>query len=404
MNRLQMAEEIEQRVPVLVTSDADRIKEAKQLHLKFIKDYSLGKISRLEIDEYVVGKGAQDTFCYRLEFKMECLGQISGTPSRKYGVFHSKKRQRYEATVRYGREINQAFVQLKQDLWDLINAAENDDLVTIAASSISPMFKGKLLFLYAPEKFAPIYSKRHLKHFVAALNLPGTFDTEWEMQRALMDYRAGFPMLKEQSPILYMQLLYDLFDYPRDNKFAGIPAIDTVPLLNKAVEGAEFINEMPPTSPPSVATAVIRKAAKSNFERRQRKLKLIGDRGEAIVVELEKDRLIKAGKKKLAAEVKHVSQEDDTLGYDILSYDDDGTVRYIEVKATTGKNLDRGFFVSANEFEKAKSLSNYYFYFVFSTMTANPRILRYKEPTFKGSDFVITPVSFHVTLSATDNS
>ena len=45
------------------------------------------------------------------------------------------------------------------------------------------------------------------------------------------------------------------------------------------------------------------------------------------------------------------SEVDNSLGYDILSYEDDVTPRYIEVKTTEQKN-DNGelsFFISQNE-------------------------------------------------------
>ena len=54
------------------------------------------------------------------------------------------------------------------------------------------------------------------------------------------------------------------------------------------------------------------------------------------------------------------SEVDDSLGYDILSYEEDGTPRYIEVK-TTEHRSDNGelyFFISQNELEKAKTLKN----------------------------------------------
>jgi len=53
------------------------------------------------------------------------------------------------------------------------------------------------------------------------------------------------------------------------------------------------------------------------------------------------------GGPELAKQVRHVSQETDIEGYDILSFDQNGTVRYIEVKATSAANLSRGFYVKS---------------------------------------------------------
>ena len=106
------------------------------------------------------------------------------------------------------------------------------------------MFKGKLLFLYYPHKFAPIYSKRHLQHFVSELNLPGTFDSEVAMQKALMEYRASWRELMTQPIYLYMRLLYDVFGYPPDHA-AVATSTGSYPVLSDAIQRAAFIDDMP---------------------------------------------------------------------------------------------------------------------------------------------------------------
>ena len=60
-------------------------------------------------------------------------------------------------------------------------------------------------------------------------------------------------------------------------------------------------------------------------------------------------------------EICHISKEKgDGLGYDILSYDLDGNVKYIEVKTTKGK-CNSTFFITQNELEKSKIVKEKYF-------------------------------------------
>jgi hypothetical protein len=255
------------------------------------------------------------------------------------------------------------------------------------------MFKGKLLFLYHPDDFAPIYSKEHLQHFVAQLNIGGAYRYGPDFQRALMEYRSTWPLLVAESAALYMRFLYDLFGYPPSESVATGAQPDP-PLLNDAVGGAKFIESMPP---PSEKAAVSKtKKGKSDHEKTQRNNKRIGDRGETIVLALEEDRLTHAGRADLVRRLDHVADHYDGAGFDILSFDDDGAERPIEVKSTTS-NLDPGFYLTANELEKSKELANYHFYFVFSAMSKNPRIFRLKEPKLEGPDFSMRPVTFHVT-------
>jgi len=81
----------------------------------------------------------------------------------------------------------------------------------------------------------------------------------------------------------------------------------------------------------------------------------LGLKGELLVLEFEKTHLDTIGRKDLAELVRHVSvQEGDGAGYDILSFDDLGRKKYIEVKATRG-GLNTDFFISPNELAFAKS-------------------------------------------------
>jgi hypothetical protein len=316
MNRLEMAEEVARRVPLLAKNDQDHWEETERLRARFVSDYPIRRIPKLDLDDYVIGKGPQSrSFCYRLERELQELGFIFGATAFKFGIYFGRTRQdpkdEYRFRPHWGHTRANVFAAVKQAIVDLLEAAANRDLNAIAENPLSPMVKGKLLFLYQPEEYAPIYSSRHLEHFVAALNLPGKFEAEWEMQRALMNYRAQFPLLKAESPILYMWLLYELFGYPPHQPQASATGTNAFPILNDAVKGAEFIQQLP-TSASTTGTSSS-KREKRDYEKYQRRCKHIGDRGEAIVFELEQQRLRDAGKSALAKRVQHVSQDDDSL-------------------------------------------------------------------------------------------
>jgi len=91
-----------------------------------------------------------------------------------------------------------------------------------------------------------------------------------------------------------------------------------------------------------------------------KKDKKIGDLGEELVFEYEKRRLTEAGEKDLADKLEHVSMtQGDGTGYDIKSFNIDGTDRFIEVK-TTKQGLDAEFFMSPNEIEFSELNSQSY--------------------------------------------
>jgi hypothetical protein len=101
-----------------------------------------------------------------------------------------------------------------------------------------------------------------------------------------------------------------------------------------------------------------------------------GITAEKLVEAYESNHLISIGRKDLADKIKWVAKEADGYGYDILSYDDQGNKKYIEVKGTTlGKNTP--FDVSKNEVETSiQKKDNYWIYRVYNLDTERPMFYR----------------------------
>lgn len=86
-----------------------------------------------------------------------------------------------------------------------------------------------------------------------------------------------------------------------------------------------------------------------NYLEREARNRALGLAGEEFVVRVEQARLIHAGHEQLAGRVEHMSRvRGDGLGFDILSFEETGSDRLIEVK-TTKHGRETPFFVSRNE-------------------------------------------------------
>lgn len=93
----------------------------------------------------------------------------------------------------------------------------------------------------------------------------------------------------------------------------------------------------------------LRRMVRKNFLEIESRNQALGIAGEKLVLEFEHRRLWQAGKRDLANRIQHVSQtEGDGLGFDILSYENDGRERLVEVK-TTRFGESTPFFASKNE-------------------------------------------------------
>ena len=100
----------------------------------------------------------------------------------------------------------------------------------------------------------------------------------------------------------------------------------------------------------------------------------LGNAGENFALNFERARLIHAGKPSLADRIEHTSViEGDGAGYDIRSYEADGSDRFIEVKTTKGGKYTP-IYLSRNELYVSKDLRERYHLYRPFTFHKNPRL------------------------------
>jgi len=95
--------------------------------------------------------------------------------------------------------------------------------------------------------------------------------------------------------------------------------------------------------------------AKRDYLAQEARNRSLGYAGELFVLELEARRLHAANKKLLSKRIEHVAAtRGDGVGYDILSFEEDGRERLIEVKTTAFGELTP-FFISRNELARSEA-------------------------------------------------
>jgi len=269
------------------------------------------------------------------------------------------------------------------------------------------MFKGKILFLYFPKKFINVYSERLIDHFLFNLriNQPGD-------ELDLISKRDLLIRLKDSDSVMKNWSTYEFHDLlhwtwpppPRDSKVVGTLSDYVVDLPLPEQTTPEFISlETGKVSgkPKEPTTA---KVGAIDFEQKNKRAKIIGNQGEDIVFLAEKLELRRNGRHDLSKNVEAKCKSDDGVGFDILSFESDGTPKQIEVKSTASNppssHSSFRFFLSANEHEKSKTLPNYYLYIVFAVKSKNPKIWRIKNPAKLEPDYLnLQPSAFVATLT-----
>jgi len=133
-----------------------------------------------------------------------------------------------------------------------------------------------------------------------------------------------------------------------------------------------------------------------DFIEQHRKQIEIGKLAEDVVVKNEKESL--KDFPDLAKNVRPVAHNP-KLGFDIISWEKDGTQKQIEVKAISEKSNFKSFILTRNELKKSKEYPNYYVYCVNDINSDNPKILKIKNPLFENvNQFTIEPLTYKVTF------
>lgn len=182
-----------------------------------------------------------------------------------------------------------------------------------------------------------------------------------------------------------------LYDEVINAIFSNPPA--PAPIVNQLV-----IVEVPAGLYTSIPEKRKRQAGDNpDYDAENQNKKKLGDAGEQLVLQWEKESLEQQGCGHLAQKVIKVL---DWEGYDILSYHPDGTEKYIEVKTTTG-SANRPFVLTVNEKRTMLEKSdNYYLYRLYDYDAGMNSALCFVLPG-DFSDMVLEePTQFNIYLKA----
>lgn len=372
----------------------------------FKKDYPSEKIRSLSLDDFVSGKGDSTTFCNRIENELNDWGNIHGSTAKKFGIYYgvdgSNKEKKYRiGKATFGSSIDKAFENVKSSIVFLIKNDNNFDL--LKNNPISPMFKGKILSIYFPEKFLNIFSATHLNYFINVLGLENNSKSEIDKQYQLLKFKNNDFIMKGWTIFEFSKFLYQSFGRPNDElkdeelpkelsefKLKDFPPIEKIRV--------EFVN-LHTDAIANNQSSTNKNSKKVDYSVQSKKFKRIGNRGEQIVVMAERQILIKSGKPDLAEKVDQISKRDDSIGYDIKSYDNSGVEKYIEVKSTLKPVGFCNIFISSNELRISKRKDNYYFYIVYDVGSKKPKIWKIKgTDLLNDGNIEIKPILYKISL------
>ena len=376
--------------------ESDKYKEHKttnakqeKIRIDFVKNkFPLTKIKTMEIDDYVEGKDAtyKNSFCYLMEFKMYALGSIRGSFIKsKFVLNYSEDRKQYEFQrgSKFGKTYQEVFENVKTEIVKLIKAGEVDDYGAIESNRLSPMFKGKIYYIYFPEKTMPIYNVQHIRFFARALGINCDIDktSVVEIKRKMIEWKNQSEVFSKMTNLELMDFLYSTYGFKKDINILSGKDIDYD-------EEPEYIQDK------DLIDRTIKQSTQShrtpNFEEINRKKTALGLSGEEYVLQLERKH-----NKKYKNQIKRVG-DDPTFGYDILSFDENGTEKHIEVKTCNQGDIDKiDFYITDHEKETLEKDPLYFIYYVCGIRGKKRKIFIFKKDNL--SDVTFKPIAFKIT-------
>jgi 5-methylcytosine-specific restriction enzyme B len=148
------------RAPANADRTRQRIDLLNSFYIKFPKE----KLSELTLEDYAIGTGENDSFCWWIERGLKNLGSYSPGSSRAYLIYWSKDQFDYSTHFKHSQELSElektedAMKYLANTISGLINETDNETAYRLFGDS----FLLKLLHTYHPDKYFPVNSPKYL--------------------------------------------------------------------------------------------------------------------------------------------------------------------------------------------------------------------------------------------------
>lgn len=202
------------------TKESNNYDYTSQILLNDFKDnFDVEKIKVLSIDDYALGNGSVDSFCYWIERKLELSCKFSTGPAGTtvYGISYNKETGEI-------RKVDDSSAQTyMKDIRDmLLDLIEKKDYTKARGMKFRMSFILKILHSYFPEEYFPVLSKDHLKFFakIFKVDTKNLDDVEinQKINREFNKIKINFS--SSVSSGILMQNLYNKFkikneDYPQ---------------------------------------------------------------------------------------------------------------------------------------------------------------------------------------------
>jgi 5-methylcytosine-specific restriction protein B len=192
--------------------------ERQDLRERFLTNFPKESVKHLSLEEYCIGTGERDNFCWWIERGLQPLGYYFPGSSRSYRIYWSKSNDEYSK--------NGSLKAIEDDEEAMkVVAGYLDKIVTqedykSAIQFFGPSFILKLLNTYYPEKYAPINAVNYIKNALALVGLEDENSDFVELNQLLLGLhrKKNEEFKTDVKPYEFMRFLVENFNLKKGEK------------------------------------------------------------------------------------------------------------------------------------------------------------------------------------------
>lgn len=195
--------------PEVIGKSNEQIKLLKEFQQNFPKT----SLSQLTLEEYSIGTGTNDSFCWWIERGLKPLGYYFPGSARSYLLYWSEKLKDYSKHTKLLKGIddnNEAMTKLASVIQELVVSQDYNKFQNVFGAS----FVLKLFHSYYPEKYFPINSVPCLNNVLKLLGVE--YSKMNPIEKNLKVQEIFIEKKKKYNPDItnldFMRFLFDNFD------------------------------------------------------------------------------------------------------------------------------------------------------------------------------------------------
>jgi len=194
----------------------ERKKQVEKLLSDFFEKFPKEKLSTMTLEDYAIGKGTNDSFCWWIERGLQPLGYYFPGSSRSYLIYWSRKKNDYSTHFKHSSVLSEientskAMAKLSTMISDLVINRNLEPVRDVLGSS----YIIKILNTYYPEDYFPVNGQDALINIMKLLDVDSGGMSPIEMNLKIQEF---FLIKKKQYQLEvtnyeFMDFLFKNFD------------------------------------------------------------------------------------------------------------------------------------------------------------------------------------------------